>query len=171
MKKNWLFIVTLGILVGVYGCKKDDDNNPTSAANNNATPSFSALINGSPYIATSTFCELYVDSDMQFRSFVLFGEYQSEIMAVVFLDTILTEVVDSNTVSGSFGFEVQYEDSLSANWYDMVSGNLHISKFDTVTKKTSGTFNAIMIGNFPVDTLVITNGQFTDIDYIFEHSN
>jgi hypothetical protein len=162
-------ILTAFIILSVFACKKDDSN--PASYQNNSMPGFSAKINGIPYIASTTFCMLVVDSFLQFRAFDIQGYYQSEMLSIVFLDTILTEVIDSTTTDGGFGLSLQYEDTLSSNAYNMITANLDFSKFDTTTKKTSGTFNGIIVGISPSDTLHITDGQFTDVTYIWSHSN
>jgi hypothetical protein len=169
MKYIKIFIVIASIMFCTYACKKEESKPSSSPII--VTPAFSAKINGSPYIASSTYCMLLVDSFLQFRAFSIQGYYQSEILSVVFVDSILTEVIDSSTTNGGFGISLQYEDTLSTNEYDMITSNLEFSKFDTISKKTSGTFSGILVGSSPADTLYITEGQFTDIPYIWEHSN
>jgi hypothetical protein len=168
MNKNRILIALSFSMLIIFGCKKDDSK---PAAVNSSNYSFSAKINNTPYIANTTFCMLVVDSFLQFRVFAIQGYYQSEILSMVFMDTVLTEVIDSTTTNGGFGSSIQYEDTLSTNYYSMITSNLNFSKFDTTTKKTSGTFSGILVGVSPADTLYVTDGQFTDITYIWSHSN
>lgn len=166
MKNIAILIV---VMLFIVACKKDDSNPASSQSN--SMPSFSAKINGSSYIASSTFCLLEVDSFLQFRAFIIQGYHQSEQLSVVFMDSILTEVIDSTTTNGGFGLSLQYVDTLSINAYSMITSTLDFSKFDTTTKKTSGTFSGILVGSSPADTLYVTDGQFTEVTYVWSHSN
>src|SRR5687768_15671067 len=143
MKKTFYsLLMIVGIATVVISCEKDD-NKP---ANNPGTSSFSAIINSIPFNATSTYCLLNVDSDLQFRSFSLLGMYQDQTLSITFMDTILTEVIDSTTALNWLGVEFTFTDSSAASFYMTFNAALSFSKFDTLTKKTSGTFSGSLIG-------------------------
>jgi hypothetical protein len=167
MKKIFYSLLTiLTISQALNGCRKDDNGPDTLPA----TSPFSAKINSIPFNATSTYCLLNVDSDLQLRSFALLGMYQDQTLSISFMDTVLTEVVDSTSALNGLGIDITYSDSSAASFYTTFSSNLTFSKFDTLTKKTSGTFSGTLIGSGN-DTLIITDGSFNDITYIWEHSN
>ncbi len=146
-------------------CKKDGDLQKDS------TPSFTAKINGIPFTATTNYCTLYVDSALQFRAFVLTGYYLDKILAITYMDTVLTEVVTINTPMTGLGINLSYEDPIFTNVNTQISSLLIFTKFDTLINITNGILSGTVVGPTTQDTLYITNGELRNIPYLFEYSN
>ena len=162
------FIPVLVFMLLIFsGCKKDSSK-PKS---NNGSPSFSAKINGTDFIATSTYCAVVVDSSLHIRAFNVQGHYLNQAISVLFVDTILIEYIEANSIPFSQGVLIDYTEYPSSNYYNMLSGGMSITMYDTLTKKASGTFGAFLSGNNPPGVLNITNGQFNNLPYVFSHSN
>jgi len=164
MKKNFYsLLMILSLALVMNGCRKDN-NKPAQ------NYPFTAKLNGVPFNATTTYCMLNVDSSMHFRYFVLMGMYQDQTLSITFLDSVLTEVIDSTTSLNWFGVDISFTDTSTSTLYIPISSTLAFSKFDTLTKKTSGTFSGTLIGTNNV-TMVVSDGKFHDIPYTWEYSN
>jgi hypothetical protein len=158
-------LMIICIVLAVISCKQDNHE-----PGNIAGLPFTAKINGVPFSATATYCTLRVDSNNPLRRFELIGMYNEETISILFMDTVLTEIVDSNAAAKSYGLYIFYSYSHSNEEYIPLNSTLVFSKFDTLTNKTSGKFSSTLIG-LGDQALFITDGYFNDIPYTLDDSN
>jgi hypothetical protein len=169
MKQTLLIISFLFVL---YGCKKSDDNArgaPDGPAPTSSASSFSAKVNNILYTADSARGYVYIDTSLviPIRSFILMGYCGSKIIVPGFgdlTDSTLIPVLNYDSIqAGAYIDYINMNDTL--NEFEIVSAKFKITSSDAVLRKISGSFSGVMVGDVTGDTVVITNGVFTNIIY------
>ncbi len=166
-------ILALIIILFLFSCKKSVDNSPSSSS---ATPtssaSFSAKINGILMNAQSASGLLQIDtsSGIPRRSFIIFGAYQNFGIYPGFVDLInCTSLVPSNYTDQSSGaVMLYYMPSDTLHQIMPTFSSFKINSVDTVIKKMSGTFSGTMVNSGTGDSVVITNGVFSNVPYLIQ---
>lgn len=167
-------LIILVIVFTWYGCeKKDDDNNlpsPNSAPNPTPAWSFSGAVDGNVLNADSAKAYLHIDSSLgtPIRVLIVMG-YCSNNRSIVpgFGDFInSTSLTTLNYDSLGAGAYLDYIDLNNAvDDFFATEAKFKITSVDNVNKKISGSFNGVVVGDVSGDTVVVTNGIFTNILY------
>lgn len=164
MRTKFSFMIPIAFcLQFVGGCKKEDKSTPINST-------FSANINGVAFNASSNFALLNVDSSLQIRNMVITGSYKSQLLSIAFGDSILNQIVDTNSHLYFLGTVLTFEDSSASTTYSPISSALYFTQCDTISRLTSGTFSGVLVSSLG-DTIIVSNGVFKGINYIWQHSN
>jgi len=163
-----LILVTL-----FYGCEKDESpSGPVAPATPAATTSFSAKVNGNTVQADTIIASLHVDTSLgiPLRTFILFAVCDTHIIAPGFFDLINSTVVNFlsyDSVNASGGVSILQYRSMNdtINDYMQLNSHLDISAADTINRKISGHFSGTLVGDVSGDTIIITDGVFSNIHY------
>lgn len=169
MKGTLFLFPAIGLIfLALFCCKKKESNPP-------ATVQWQATINGKPmtgdtisavYASVSTHLtiSLFPSTIVMYPDILLTGR------------TIGNMLIDTGTYSlngnGANFFSAEYDSSTTIIYYaaDSGTGQLYISKFDTTAKLISGTFQftAHNVTNPDLDSVVITNGSFTNVSLLVQ---
>lgn len=164
-------LTLLALILMMFGCKKNDDNTLSSALTPTPTStwSFTANVDGVLSTADSARGYLHIDTSLgiPLRVFILKGHCPGKYIIPAFGDiinsTTLTTLNYNNVAAGA---QLQYHPlNDTVNDFQFTEASFNITSVDTSNKKISGNFSGIVVGNVTGDTVVITNGTFTNIIY------
>lgn len=162
MKKIYIYLFLIFALITVVGCKKNKKNEPAPIETSFLTAEFGTLHSFKADLSNTTIDTIYIQK--KHCTQILSNDKENYLMTIVFegRDTgqyILGSNIKLNSITianPSFSIWKSY----------LNSGMLHVTKYDTLSKKLSGSFT----GNFihfdpPFDTLKIINGVFNDLNF------
>jgi hypothetical protein len=170
MKQSLYILIPLLLLINLISCNKADDTDSTMQPSVTQPQShFQATVNGTVMHADSARGYMFVDTTafpFPWRGFDVVGWKQGIIKVVAgYGDTINSwnpSIVNLDSLQA--GAAIGYND-FSNNDYEPLAGEFEITSVDTVNHLVSGTFSGINVGDISHDTIVITNGSFTNIIY------
>lgn len=162
MKKSFNYFYIIIILIHVIGCKKDKKNEPAPIEISFLSAEFGTLHLFKADLSNTTLDTIYIQK--KHCTQILSNDIENYSMTIVFegRDTGLY-VLGSNTKLNS----ITIANPSFSIWKSYLnSGMLHITKYDTLSKKMSGTFTGNLIHfDPPFDTLNIKNGAFNDLNF------
>ena len=171
LKQTLIFVA---LVVMTYGCQKEADKNLfpslTAPAAKTTAWSFSADVNGVLSNADSATAYLVIDSSLSFplRVLVLDGYCQGKNIVPGFGDTINsatpTTLNYNNIAAGAMSQYYSSNDTI--NEFTEIAASFKITAVDAVNNKISGEFSGTLVGSVTGDTVVISNGTFTNIHYV-----
>jgi len=159
------------LVVFFYACEKDESSSgPAAPATPAATASFSAKVNGNTVYADTVVAQLNIDTSLgiPFRVLVIAALCDTQTILPGFIDTINSTVPAVGDYSNSplgFGSLGYYHGSDTINEYFSSTAQFTITTVDAANQKVSGTFSGIVVGDVSGDTIIITDGVFSNIHY------
>jgi len=170
MKTKALLILFLGLIFS--GCEKDDDASPSSGGTPAASWSFSAKVNGNLVHADSLLAGLHIDTSLgiPLRSFAISALCDTQDIGCGFADTVnsTTPAVGNynSAVSSASLSYIHMSDTINEYFsFGSPLAQFAITYVDAVNQKVSGYFSGIVVGDVTGDTIVITNGVFSNVHY------
>lgn len=177
MKKTILSLALVASLsVALTSCSKSDSNNdPQPSSTPGASGSFSALVDGQKFTSTAMQNSLLAVTDYEQSRLDVRGSDGKNMIIV----SVAEEGTDEAIHLGAYDFEDETNTAL-LTYMTLTSGGGSVSKHivteahvtvtscNTAKKTVSGTFSGKLFSTEnSEDTLVITNGIFTDASYTF----
>lgn len=156
------------VAVALVTCKKGDDNAPTSSPPPTPPPStwsFTAVVNGNTVHGTTVNASLFIDTSLgsPLRTFGVAALCGTDFIEAGFGD--ISNSTIPSVGNHDFGSVIMYQtQSDTVNDYNN-PGHFSITSVDAAAQKVSGTFSGTVVGDVTGDTVVITNGVFTNIHY------
>ena len=167
---NYPFVTVLMVFFLLSGCKKED---PTTKSQPTPTGTMTAKIDNVLWEATDAPGTLLKVADQNAKRLDLRGTADNQRIILT-----LEDVYQGNCVNlGDYKFEEPYYNALftystitsgggSITQHFPIDGTFTISECDLSNKTVSGTFNFRLESATEDDTLVVTDGVFTDYPYI-----
>jgi hypothetical protein len=166
-------LVLITAITFISSCKKSEDNSSgggpalTSTSNQSI---LKATVNGHPFTSDSVTAELTFDTLNAFRSMIVLGYDSPTFIFPAFGDLILSENISNVNYTQPQGAYLLYTDTF-ADWNDYIpeSCTFRITSVNYSAHKVSGTFSGVVVYDgvayAPHDTVVISNGTFTNVPY------
>ena len=164
-----LFLFILQIII--VSCKKDtaEENQTTNNISPSTSKKFSCTLNNTFWETDSTENVFMLDTTFNLRDLVCNGFDSLRILTVswggVGTNTIAIPAGIINIPDSGGIYFGQIVNGVVHDDYDGISGQLQFTSYDSIARKVSGTFNAVVVEQNFGDTVVITNGKFKDLQF------
>jgi hypothetical protein len=169
---NRLLILLVALTI-ISGCKKSNDNvtyGPAPASTTGNAASFTATVNGMTTHDDSAYAELDFDTVNNYRFFMVFSDMAPTFIFTGFGDYIMSTNISNINYNQPQGAQLLYSDTFAV-WTDYIpqACNFRITTVNYSAHTISGNFSGVVvydgIAAAPHDTVVVSNGSFTNVPY------
>ena len=162
IKKHFLILVALAVIVSTFSCDKDDAEEVSTYV---SSASMTATINDTAWSAFTRVTKHYHSTNL----FVIVGTDTDGKILSITIKGNQVGTYNSSTSIDSLSAQVGAIWKPNSNEYISNKGTVEITEIDTIGKKISGTFNFDVVNTSDFnDGFTITSGKFTNLGYTEE---
>jgi len=160
MKKHYLILTALAIVITIFSCKKEDAEEVSTYVAPSTT--MTATVNDTAWSALTRVTKHYTNTNV----FVIVGTDTDGKVLTITIRGDQKGTYTSSTSLDSLSAQVGAIWKPNSNEYLSNKGTVEITEIDTTDKKISGTFNFDVINTSDItDGFSVTSGKFSNLGY------